>query len=142
MEKKWGLYPGRLKPEEVEKLDEIDVWKKIDNLGGTIFWALHDIDKPWNKDLSVNQIIEAQYSLEYLIYHTRKYGVEFSKEPSCEEHIERSSSYLSWYSFWKRHFDSMSEEEYRAFVDDKFVGKDISKYMPINGWQYQKTKKR
>ena len=29
----------------------------------------------------------------------------------------------------------MSPEEYNQFVDDKFSGKDISKYMPSGSWK-------
>lgn len=141
-EKIWGVYQTAFDPEKIEELDEIDIWKKIDNLGGEIFWAIHDFNKPWRNGESWEDITNAQYALEYLIYYTRKYGVEFSREPSVSEHVERSDSYNAWYNFWKNHFDSMSEEEYNAFVDDKFNGKDISKYMPTDTWKehYEKTR--
>ena len=57
------------------------------------------------------------------------------REPSETEHVERSKSYLAWYTFWYNHFNSMSKEEYDQFVDDKFSGKDISKYMPKGSWK-------
>ena len=71
----------------------------------------------------------AQYNLEYLVYYTRKFGVKFSKKPSATEHIERSKSYNAWFKFWHNHFESMSTDVYNQFVDDKFSGKDISKYI-------------
>ena len=133
-EKVWGLYTTFDNPESIEKLDEIDIWKKIDNLGGIIFWAQHDAGKPW-ANASMDQLIEAQYNLEYLVYSTRRFGVEFSREPSATEHVERSVSYNAWFSFWHNHFKSMSPEVYDQFVDDKFAGKDISKYMPTGNWK-------
>lgn len=140
--KLWGLYPSFLVPEQIDKLDEIDIWKKIDTIGGTLFWINHDAGKPWAQTLSANELNEIQYALEYLVYFTRKYGVEFSKEPSVKEHIERSNSYVSWFSFWKNHFESISSEMYNTFVEDKFSGKDISKYMPKETWKehYNKSK--
>ena len=134
-EKVWGLYTTFDNPESIEKIDEIDIWKKIDNLGGAIFWAQHDAGKPWAPVVSMDQLIEAQYNLEYLVYSTRRFGVEFSREPSATEHVERSESYNAWFRFWNDHFESMSPEVYDQFVDDKCAGKDISKYMPTGSWK-------
>ena len=89
-EKLWGVYNTFDNPETFETLEEIDIWKKINNLGGAIFWAMHDSGKPWAADVSKKDLIDAQYNLEYLVYSTRRFGVEFSKEPSATEHVERS----------------------------------------------------
>ena len=134
-EKLWGVYNTLDNPEMFETLDEIDIWKKIDNLGGSIFWAMHDAGKPWATNVSTEDLINAQYNLEYLVYSTRRFGVEFSKEPSATEHVERSESYNAWFRFWHDHFESMSPEVYNQFVNDKFSGKDISKYMPSGSWK-------
>ena len=134
-EKLWGVYNTLDNPEMFETLDEIDIWKKIDNLGGSIFWAMHDAGKPWATNVSTEDLINAQYNLEYLVYSTRRFGVEFSKEPSATEHVERSESYNAWFRFWYDHFESMNPDVYNQFVDDKFSGKDISKYMPTGNWK-------
>ncbi len=134
-EKKWGLYNTFNNPAVLDTLDEIDIWKKIDNLGGSIFWAQHDARKPWAANVSMADLIQAQYNLEYLVYYTRRFGVEFSREPSETEHVERSESYNAWFRFWHDHFESMTPEVYNQFVDDKFSGKDISKYMPSGSWK-------
>ena len=134
-EKIWGLYNTFENPEIVEKLDEIDIWKTIDDLGGAIFWALHDSGKPWAADVSMDQLIEVQYNLEYLVYSTKRFGVEFGREPSATEHVERSKSYDVWFRFWHSHFQTMSPELYKQFVDDKCAGNDISKYMPKGSWK-------
>ena len=134
-EKLWGVYNTFDNPEMFETLDEIDIWKKIDNLGGSIFWAIHDSGKPWATNVSAKDLTNAQYNLEYLVYSTRRFGVEFSKAPSATEHVERSESYNAWFRFWRDHFESMSPEVYNQFVDDKFSGKDISKYMPSGSWK-------
>ncbi|MCR5223668.1 MAG: hypothetical protein K6C11_00750 [Bacilli bacterium] len=144
-EKVWGLYNTIDNPEALEELEEIDIWKKINNLGGAIFWTQHDAGKPWAPVVSMDQLIEAQYNLEYLVYSTRRFGVEFSREPSATEHVERSESYNAWFRFWNDHFESMSPEVYDQFVDDKCAGKDISKYMPTGSWKdslEEQTQKR
>jgi len=135
MEKIWGIHNTFENAEIIDSLDEIDIWKKIDNLGGILFWARHDQGKPWVANVSPKDLIDAQYNLEYLVYSTRRFGVEFSKEPSSTEHVERSPSYNAWFEFWHNHFNSMSHEIYNQFVDDKFNGKDISKYMPAGNWK-------
>lgn len=145
MEKVWGVYNTIENPELLDTLDEIDIWKKISCLGGAIFWAIHDETKPWaTVKLTSEELIEAQYNLEYLVYFTRKFGVEFSREPSATEHVERSETYNAWFCFWQNHFDSMSTEVYNQFVDDKLKGKDISKYMPNGSWKdsLEKTKQK
>ena len=58
------------------------------------------------------QLIEVQYNLEYLVYFTRRFGVEFSMELSSTEHLEISELYNTWFRFWHNHFESMSPEEY------------------------------
>ena len=135
MEKIWGVYNTFDNQEAIEKINEIDVWKMIDRIGGAIFWARHDAGKPWASNVSEKELMEAQYNLEYLVYSTKRFGVEFSKEPSENEHVERSESYNAWFRFWHDHFESMSPEVYNQFVNDKFSGKDISKYMPSGSWK-------
>lgn len=134
-EKIYGVYNTFGDSEALEALDEIDIWKMIDNLGGSIFWALHDSSKPWSNNVSKKDLVTAQYNLEYLVYSTRRFGVEFSKEPSITEHVERGESYNTWFKFWQNHFKSMTNKEYDQFIDDKTSGKDISKYMPSNSWK-------
>ncbi len=134
-DKIWGLYTTYSNPEDIEKLSEVDTWRMIENLGGAIFWANHDYDKPWQKNTTIKDVIDAEYNLEFLVYSTKRFGVEFSNEPSAEEHIERSPSYNTWYLFWKNHFESMDQQVYDQFVKDKCDGKDISKYLPEGNWK-------
>ena len=134
-EKIYGVYNTFGDSEALEALDEIDIWRMIDNLGGSIFWTLHDSSKPWSNNVSKKDLVTALYNLEYLVYSTRRFGVEFSKEPSITEHVERSESYNTWFKFWQNHFKSMTNKEYDQFIDDKTSGKDISKYMPSNSWK-------
>ena len=137
IKKIWGLYcPPIFEPQNLENLSEIDVWKAIDNIGAILFWDLHDRNKPWRQPgMTAEQRIDAQYALEYLVYYTRKFGVEFSKMPTEEEHVEKSETYEYWYSFWSNHFKSMTKEEYQRFIEDKISGKDITEYLPEKTWQ-------
>lgn len=130
----WGIYNTSDDKDFADKLSEIDIWRKINNFIETINYAQRLINKP-SSMITYEQIKNAEYNLEYLIYYTRKFGVKFDKKPSAKEHIERSGSFIAWYNFWYYHFDSMTKEEYDQFVEDKFAGKDISKYMPKGSWK-------
>lgn len=133
-EKKWGYYTT-FDISVIDTLDEIDIWKKIDNLGGSIFWASRNNRSPWASKISIEDLLTAQYNLEFLVYYTRKFGVEFNNEPSETEHVDSSESYMAWFTFWHNHFESMEPEVYKQFVEDKFNGKDITKYMPTGNWK-------
>jgi len=139
----WGLYPGNLNPKVIEQLDEASIWEQIYNLGNQIYWDTEDLGKPGSKK-SKEQIQEMQYALEYLMYYTKKFGVEFTKEPSSHNHIERTTSYTAWYSYWYNHFDKMSKEKYDDYVNAKFSNQDISRYMPTGSWKdvYTRIKAR
>ena len=134
-EKLWGVYNTFDDPEIFETLDEIDLWIKIDGLSQFIFDNM-DFAK-----VSPQDLLDAQYNLDYLIYSTRKFGVEFSKEPSATEQVERKGSYLAWYIFWHKHFNSMTKQVLFQFLYDKENGKDISKYMPSGNWKDSLEKK-
>ena len=138
-EKVWGVY-NTFKPNFVENLCEIDLWYKIDQIGGMIFYSRHDYgrfgkEEEVPKDLLNKRLLEAQYNLECLVYATRKYGVEFEREPSTDKHIEKSDTYIAWYNFWYNHFRSMSVEEFNHFVDLKNAGEDVSEYLPKESWK-------
>ena len=85
------------------------------------------MDKPWGANVSIEQLTDAQYNLEYLVYSTRRFGVEFSREPSTTEHVERSESCNAWYRFWRDHFESIDKELYKQFVANKESVKGIYK---------------
>lgn len=137
----WGLYPAFLKPENIEQLDESEIWEQIHLIGTNIYWDTEDLDKPWSTKTK-ESIEEAQYALEYLMYYTTKFGVEFTQEPSVTKHIERNISYTAWYNYWYNHFNNMTKEQYEEFVNARFCKKDTSKFMPKGSWKdvYAKIK--
>jgi len=52
------------------------------------------------------------------MFFWRRFGIEFSREPSATEHIEKSNSYNACFNFWPVHFESMNPEVYNQYVDD------------------------
>ena len=129
--KVWGLYNNYENPKVIDQLREEDIWKSIDNLGR----RLRLLSSNPHFFIPKEQLINYQYNLEYLVYFTRKFGVVFDYEPTEEKHVESSDSYKSWYCFWRHHFESMSEDEYDAFIEAKNFGRDVSSFMPEKSWQ-------
>ncbi len=134
-EKVWGIYNTYKNPEFFETLHEAGIWHKINLLSNQLFWAYHDGNKPWRKNEPIEDLIDAQYNLEYLMYLTKRFGVEFSREPSATEHVEQSESLNAWFDFWDKYFDSMDSKTYDEFFEAYQNGEDISKYMPECTWK-------
>lgn len=140
MEKIYGIYHGNFDVNTLEKMHEIDIWKKIDSIGGTIFWANHDSSD--NRiELSEKEcelLIEAQYLLEYLVYYTRKFGVKFDREPVAGQHIEKSVDFVKWYNFWSKHVKSWSKEQACEYLERRKNNQDFSDLLPKTSWNDNK----
>ena len=130
----WGIF-NTLDKEKLDGLNEFDVWMKIYLLNNDINFALNYSKNPWNKDISVKAVLEEQFNLEYLIYYTKKFGVEFEKSPTYGVHVDRTDSFNMWYNFWLDHFNSMAYNDYKNYIKDRNTGVDISSYLPIDSWK-------
>ena len=133
-EKVWGLYTTMKNPKSLDLLDEIDIFTKINNLGGYKVWASSEEGEKYVPKMENAKELENQYNLEYLIYYTRRFGVEFDFVPSSTSHVEISDTYLAWYEFWYKFFATLTEDAYNQLLDEKLMGNDISKYLPLDNW--------
>ena len=129
----YGIYPGCIKDvDAINNMSEIDLWLTIDGLGYHIWYCNHQIA---HERIERVDLTEEQYAMEYMVYQTKKFGVELS-EPEIGKHIEPSMSYAAWYSFYSNHFKNvLSDEEWNAFMNAKNLGEDISKYLPQGSWK-------
>ena len=74
----YGIDPGSIKEvEKINNLDEIDLWLTIDGLGYHIWWCNHAMS---HGRIEKVDLTEEQYALEYLVYQTRKFGVELPED--------------------------------------------------------------
>jgi len=137
MEKIYGVYNGGIDVSALDNMHEIDVWKKIENIGGTIYWLNHDAadGRITLSDKNIEQINEWQYVLEYLVYYTRKFGVTFSREPKSGEHIERSEDYNKWYQYWDNVVNSWSDKQLNEFIKRREKEQDFSDLLPKTNWK-------
>ena len=99
----WGVY-NTLDETKLDNLSEFEIWKKIALLTREINCILNYGKKQGNKDINIKALITEKFNLEYLIYYTKKFGVEFDEVPSYGKHIEKSESFNNWYKYWTNKF--------------------------------------
>lgn len=137
MEKIYGVYTGKVDMSMLDNLHEIDVWKKIEDIGASLFWSNHDAADGRTKlsDKEREIMIEMQYLLEYLVYYTRKFGVTFNRTPKAGEHVERSEDYNKWYSFWDSVVKSWSDKQLKEFIERREKGECYLDLLPETNWK-------
>ena len=102
MEKIYGLYPGNLDNiEEISKMTGSEIYLRINYLTNYISNTINKTNKNLNIDLS-----EDIFALEYLIYQTRRFGVEFP-EPQKGRHIIITDSFNNWFKAYSDYFNSV-----------------------------------
>ena len=129
----YGIDPGSIKdPESIKNLSELDLFFNIDVLGRHIWYCEHEMS---HGRIEKVDLTEERYALEYLVYQTKKFGVELS-EPEIDKHITATPSYNAWYKFFKNHFENvLTDEEWNDFMKLRKAGGDVSKYMPQGNWR-------
>ena len=121
----WGIY-NTLNEDELDKLNEFEVWKKIHSLSNEIKCLLNYSKKKENKDICIKALVNEKFNLEYLVYYTKKFGVEFDFEPTYNRHVEQSTSFIRWYNFWYDYAKSINLEDPEI---------DIEKYSSSKKWK-------
>ena len=128
----YGLDPGSIKnTDQINKLSEIDLYFVIDALGYHIWSCNHQMS---HNRIPKIDLTEEQYALEYLVYQTRKFGVEI---PDAEEgkHVERTQSYDAWFRFFNNHFNNvLTDKQFKEFQLRKTKGENVDEFMPQGSW--------
>lgn len=129
----YGIDPGSIKDvDDFNSLDEIDLWMNIDALGFYLWYCNHEMS---DGRMDYVDLTEEQYAMEYMVYQTKKFGVELG-EPEEGKHIEQSDSYMAWYQFYSNHFKNvLSKEDFNKFVLAKKNNEDITSYLPEGSWK-------
>ena len=73
--KKWGVYNTFHNIDEINNLHEFELWRRIYNLKRFISTAKNSKEENWTSFITKQDLLDAEYNLDYLIYQTRKYGV-------------------------------------------------------------------
>ena len=131
-EKIYGIYPGSIiDPDDIDNLDEVDLYLKIDAVQENIFWK-YSMSSAAHIDINST---EDKYALEYLIYKTKKFGTKIPA-PKAGRHIQLTEEYLSWYKYYENHFkNNLSENEWNEFLRRKYCDEDVSEFLPSGKWK-------
>ena len=129
----YGIDPGCLKdPEKIKNLNEVDLYLMIDSFGGHIWRLRHEMS---HGRIEYFDLTEYQYALEFMVYQTKKFGVEL-EEPAIDKHITPTPSYNAWYKFYSNHFRyTLTDEEWNAFQNAQKNNEDVSQFMPEGNWK-------
>ncbi|MBR5662524.1 MAG: hypothetical protein IKX00_02590 [Bacilli bacterium] len=131
--KKYGEYYVNVNPQELEQLNELEVWDIIREM--ELELKYNAMDPMLGHCLSSSKVINYEYDLQYIIYFTRKFGVQFDCEPS-EKRIEKSESFNKWYAFYEKLIEDMKESGlYAEYLKDKQLHNSLDKYMPTTSWK-------
>ena len=128
----YGIYPGIIKdPGRINNLGEVELYFAIDYLGGYIWQCTHNMADGGMPEIDLT---EEQYALEYLVYQTKKFGVELPN-PEKGKHITPTPSYWAWFRFYDTHFKNvLTNEQWDAFLEATYNNKDTSEFMPSGHW--------
>ena len=140
--KVYGIYPGKgTDTEKIENLSEVDLYFEIEELDNFICGLKLDVD---DEDTDKSYLTELEYAYDYLVYQTRKFGVDIPDAKSDERVVE-TDSFCAWFNFYKNHFkNELTEKEKFDFMKKKVAGEDISEYLPKGNWKdsLEEEKKR
>ena len=129
----YGIDPGKdTNVELIASLSEADLYLAIDAVGGLLWRIRHEVS---HGRMEPTDTTELQYRIEYLVYQTRKFGVDIP-DAKIDCHVEKTPSYLAWYRFYDNHFkNELTDEEWNEFINKKDVGEDVSNYLPTGSWK-------
>ena len=128
----YGIDPGSIKDvEEVNNLNEVDLFFRIDAMGAHLWRCRHDMAHGRIPEIDLT---EEEYAMEYMVYQTTKFGVELP-EPTIDKHITATPSYNAWYEFYSNHFRKvLTDEQWKTLQKARKAGEDISAFMPSGSW--------
>ena len=128
----YGIDPGSIKDvEKINNLDEVNLYFMIDAMGGHIWRCRHDMS---HGRIPQIDLTEEEYALEYMVYQTKKFGVEL-EEPAIDKHITPTPSYRAWFQFYDNHFKNvLTNEQWNSFQQTQKDGQDTSAFMPTGNW--------
>lgn len=143
-QKIYGLHSKQFNQELLAGWSEIKIFALISDLAYDI--KCNMANPMGGYSLSSPRFTEAEYNLDYLIYYTRNFGVEFDNEPEAGKRIERSQSFEEWYQYYSNYYDNViyksvnSINDYINLVHKKDEG--MFEYMPEKTWSESKAASR
>lgn len=135
----YGTYTGLLSKDGIDVVTngtELELYSIINSINKMI-WKLScssSYGKIQYTEKMRKNLIEAQYSIEFAILHTKRFGVDIP-DPKENEHVERTDAYTKWFTWWNDYIQyHLSNEDYKrlkTLIDTK---QDYSEFRPKGTW--------
>jgi hypothetical protein len=129
-----GVYPGYLTVKQVEEINnysEAQIYHTIKAVSSAIWSHWHAT----KRDDVKPDFTESEYGLQYIMYLTKKFGVELS-EPEIGRKLQATPTYVAWYNWWDIYFQKeLSADEWDKYQQLIRQGKDVSMYRPSGDWK-------
>lgn len=137
--KPYGINTGNLTSEGAEELltcSEIHLYSCINAIGGFIWSMNHDMSHGRIKStLGIEKdLAEAQYSIEYTVLQSRRFGVDIP-DVKVGEHVERTKSYNNWFSWWNTYVMGLSDEKWKELEAKMEKRENVSEFRPEGDWR-------
>ena len=132
-----GLYPGSLKDivDHIDTLDETELFLLLKEVRERKRDCLPRIVASNNSLEEIENLREINYAEEYLIYQTKRFGVDVP-EPEKDKKISGANeSFISWYAYFVDHFSKLTIAQIDDFNFKRSVKSDISMYKPEMSWR-------
>ena len=120
----YGIDKGSIKnTDSIDKLDEIDLFFKI-NSYITYVLKLRDNGYDFTEEL---------YALEYLMYKTKKFGIDFDI-PTENNYLLPSDSFIEWFKYYYNYLNSHCDGDIKKLKFARLNEENIDQYLPKKSW--------
>lgn len=126
--KTFGIYPGNV---DIKDIGEFELFLSIKILTDAIYTLVYS-----NEKLSMDDMLEMQYGLEYLMYKTKTYGLDVS-EPCYPEHITAGPLFDEWYQYYSSYLEQLDESKIEEINNCLKNGESVEKYAPSFSKKYK-----
>ena len=132
-----GLYPGSLKEivDYIDTLDETELFLLLKEVRESKRDFLPRIVASNNSLEEIENFREIGYAEEYLIYQTKKFGVDIPEAVEGEKISGANESLISWYDYFIDHFSKLTKAQIDDFNFKRLAKSDISMYKPEMSWK-------
>ena len=132
-----GLYPGSLKGivDYIDTLDETELFLLLKEVRESKRDFLPRIVASDNSLEEIENYSEICSAEEYLIYQTRKFGVDIPEAAEGEKVTGANESFISWYDYFINHFSKLTKAQIDDFTFKRLAKSDVSMYKPEMSWK-------
>jgi hypothetical protein len=133
--RQWGKYQHTLDEAGLEILQnssELEIYSIITKTS-LLLHALKENKSDHDTD-DTKYIEELSYFIEYVVYFTIKYGTNIP-EPTNGDHVIKTPEYMTWYKWWDKYINQLSNDELKVIQTKLHIGAKVSEYRPNGDWR-------